>query len=378
MGHKKEYTWVRSGQAWVEVYRLSECNRYHRLPSHHTPSTTGGSVYEPLEADVSPFPPDDRPITPQKRRRRTRKWVTPRIHGMESQCGGCRWRIHIWATEKCCRAVSRSLPVSHKGGFAQGTNAMLAKTVIAGLLLVSTGAASPAPEAQPTGGCKHGPRPGVILQKCRKPGLLALTYDDGPYEYTSQLVDILDEAGAKATFFFTGTLYGCIYDQAAAVKKAYASGHQIASHTWTHPDLGTLSESEIRSEMTQLEEAFVNLIGKKPAYMRPPYLATGGAVLPTLKSMGYKVVNADVDSQDWNGKTPAESAEFFEQAGADGNGHIPLMHETYASTVQTLTPWLIEWARENKLKLVTVAECLGDKKGAYRAGTFTPTDKNTC
>jgi peptidoglycan/xylan/chitin deacetylase (PgdA/CDA1 family) len=73
---------------------------------------------------------------------------------------------------------------------------------------------------------------GVVITKCANPGMIALAYDDGPYQYTSQLVDILDQAGAKATFFWTGTLYGCIYNQAAAVKKAFASGHQIASHTW--------------------------------------------------------------------------------------------------------------------------------------------------
>jgi peptidoglycan/xylan/chitin deacetylase (PgdA/CDA1 family) len=99
---------------------------------------------------------------------------------------------------------------------------MLAETVLAGLLMASGAAAA----------CTKGPHPGVVIQQCSKPGMLALAYDDGPYIYTSELVDILDAAGAKATFFWTGTLYGCIYGQAAAVKKAYASGHQIASHTW--------------------------------------------------------------------------------------------------------------------------------------------------
>jgi peptidoglycan/xylan/chitin deacetylase (PgdA/CDA1 family) len=108
--------------------------------------------------------------------------------------------------------------------------------------------------------------------------------------------------------------------------------------------------------MTRLEEAFVNLIGRKPAYMRPPYLETGGTVLPTLKSMGYKVITADVDSGDWNNKTPQQSQQVFQQAGAGGNGHISLMHETYSGTVNTLTPWLINWAKQNNLKLVTVGE----------------------
>ncbi len=108
---------------------------------------------------------------------------------------------------------------------------MLAGTVLAGLLMASGAAA----------GCtKGGPLPGVVITQCSKPGTLALAYDDGPYIYTSDLVDILDAAGAKATFFWTGVLYGCIYNQAAAVKKAFASGHQIASHTWWAPPLGTL------------------------------------------------------------------------------------------------------------------------------------------
>jgi peptidoglycan/xylan/chitin deacetylase (PgdA/CDA1 family) len=107
---------------------------------------------------------------------------------------------------------------------------MLAETLIAGLLLASSAVAAPAPD--PLSFIKRAPSPGVVIQKCSRPGVLALAYDDGPYQYTSQLVDILDKAGAKATFFWTGTLYGCIYNQATAVKKAYASGHQIASHTW--------------------------------------------------------------------------------------------------------------------------------------------------
>ncbi|CAJ0553166.1 Ff.00g116780.m01.CDS01 [Fusarium sp. VM40] len=220
---------------------------------------------------------------------------------------------------------------------------------------------------------------GVVIRQCSRPGVIALAYDDGPGQYTSQLVDILNNAGAKATFFWTGKLYGCIYNGAAAVKKAYNAGHQVASHTWTHPsNFGSLSTDQLKQEMQLLEQAMVNIIGKKPAYMRPPYLATGGNVLPTMQQLGYKVITNDVDSGDWNGQTAQQSEQKFQQAGAGGNGHIPLMHETYASTVQTLTPWLINWAKQNNLKLVTVADCLGNAGGAYQSGTFTGNGQNTC
>jgi peptidoglycan/xylan/chitin deacetylase (PgdA/CDA1 family) len=62
--------------------------------------------------------------------------------------------------------------------------------------------------------------------------------------------------------------------------------------------------------------------------MRPPYLATGGNVLPTMRNLGYRVITSDVDSEDWNGKTPQQSQQKFQQAGAGGNGHITLMHES--------------------------------------------------
>lgn len=106
---------------------------------------------------------------------------------------------------------------------------MLSASLVA--LLVSASAAA-YPVESPIEVMRRAADPGVVYTKCNRPGVLALAYDDGPYEFTSELVDILDEAGAKGTFFWTGTLYGCIYNQAAAVKKAFASGHQIASHTW--------------------------------------------------------------------------------------------------------------------------------------------------
>lgn len=167
-----------------------------------------------------------------------------------------------------------------------------------------------------------------------------------------------------------------------------------------------MSADQLTTEMTKNEQAFVNIFGKKPAYMRPPYLETGGSVISVMKSLGYKIITDDVDSQDWNGASVATSESKFTAAGASGNGHIPLMHETYQSTATTLTTWLINWAKQNNLKIVTVcplfpihsscysiiisfhdshmliiiqvAECLGDADGAYQAGTFTGNGQSTC
>ncbi|KAF4459188.1 polysaccharide deacetylase [Fusarium albosuccineum] len=237
---------------------------------------------------------------------------------------------------------------------------MLSFTTLVNALLLAT-SVSCLPVESPVEIFNRQATPGVVIRQCNRPGVIALAYDDGPGQYTTQLLNTLNSAGAKATFFWTGTLYGCVYNSRNAVKAAYDAGHQVASHTWTHPqNFGSLSTDQLKQEMQRFEQAMVNIIGKKPAYMRPPYLATGGNVLPTMQSLGYK------------------SQQKFQQAGAGGNGHIPLMHETYASTVQTLTPWLINWAKQNNLKLVTVAECLGDANGAYQSGTFTGNGQTTC
>lgn len=110
---------------------------------------------------------------------------------------------------------------------------MLGEQILA--LLLAAAAAPTAlayPAIDPITWMKRAANPGVVISKCTNPGMLALAYDDGPYQYTSTLVDILDKGGAKGTFFWTGTLYGCIYKEAKAVEKAYKSGHQVASHTW--------------------------------------------------------------------------------------------------------------------------------------------------
>ncbi|KAL2215426.1 chitin deacetylase-like protein [Thermoascus aurantiacus ATCC 26904] len=211
-----------------------------------------------------------------------------------------------------------------------------------------------------------GPPAGTVITQCSQPGVIALTFDDGPYIYEDQLVDELNAAGAKATFFVTGTLYGNIYNHTASLQHAFSSGHQIGSHTWTHTDLSTLTADQIRNnEMIPVEQALETILGVKPTYMRPPYGSVGGQVVPTLRDMGYRIVNWDIDSGDWAGLTPAQSEARITSAGTGGNGHIILMHEPLPTTVNELAPWVMNYAKSNNLKMVTVAECLGDPNGAY-------------
>ncbi|KAF9911752.1 hypothetical protein EC991_002480 [Linnemannia zychae] len=199
---------------------------------------------------------------------------------------------------------------------------------------------------------------GGIITSCRVPGTIAMTFDDGPYRFTNQLLNILKDRGVKATFFVNGHNIGDIYQYDWVVKRAYREGHQIASHTWAHADLATLSYDQISAQMTQLDNALKSIIGVRPVYMRPPYGNLNSAATDYLNDNGYKIVKWRVDTNDWAHPDDTDtSLNAYKRAG--GSGFIALEHDTYESTVNDLVPRAIEYAKNRGWELVTVGECLG-------------------
>lgn len=214
---------------------------------------------------------------------------------------------------------------------------------------------------------------GFNIYTCTTPGTIAMTYDDGPYLWTSQLLDILDYHGIKATFFVTANNHGKgpLNDPArpwvALLKRMYASGHQIAGHTMDHPDLNTLSESDRRAQMTELEVRLKEIIGCYPTYMRPPFSSCGAACMSTMKDLGYHVVLFDLDTDDYNNPTPAliqRSKDIVTATikGADPRyrGFISIAHDPVYQTVYNLTGHQIAVGSSAGFRFVTLGECLGD------------------
>ncbi|KAJ3053392.1 hypothetical protein HK097_004399 [Rhizophlyctis rosea] len=218
----------------------------------------------------------------------------------------------------------------------------------------------------------------TFYSKCKQPNTLAMTFDDGPAGYHRKILDTANAAGAKVTFFTNGKLYNCIYDSAATLYEAYTTGHQVASHTWSHPDLTGLSDAGKTEEIVKVENALKKIIGAKPTYLRPPYGSSNDAVLTVAGGLGYRaVVNWDLDSQDWNGLTPAASLAQTSFTNADNSGHIILSHENYQSTVDTLLPNVIAWAKQKGWKLVTVGECLGEDPSLWYKDVGTPSTRDS-
>lgn len=105
-------------------------------------------------------------------------------------------------------------------------------------------------------------------------------------------------------------------------------------------------------QMTQLESAFFQIIGRIPTYMRPPYLAVDGSVLAIMGQLGYHVISASIDTKDYENDDPVAIWNSFEKfrRELDGGGTITLAHDVHRSTVDILAQAMIDEVRKRGLK----------------------------
>ncbi|KAL2282170.1 hypothetical protein FJTKL_10999 [Diaporthe vaccinii] len=210
---------------------------------------------------------------------------------------------------------------------------------------------------------------GELITTCNDPGAVALTFDDGPWQYTEELLNILSDYDAEATFFVCGGNMGgdgqiTDYGHPDLLRRMVNEGHQVGTHTWAHADLTTVDEYGILDQLLLNEQALVQALGLIPTYFRPPYFSTNDDVLDTVGDLGYHVISAGVDTNDWKGDYDAARQAFsqaVQQGPWDGSaGKIVLAHDIHERTVHELAAYMIEQARGAGFRLVTVGECLGD------------------
>ncbi|MFC7532423.1 polysaccharide deacetylase family protein [Actinoplanes sp. GCM10030250] len=162
-------------------------------------------------------------------------------------------------------------------------------------------------------------------------GYVALTFDDGPNTgTTNQLISALRSAGATATVFPTGQNASNNPSLMQAYKNA---GLQIGNHSWDHPHLITMSQSQIQSQLSRTQQAIQQTAGVTPNLFRPPYGETNATLKSVESSLGLREIIWDVDSQDWNN---ASSSQIRQAASRLTNGQIILMHDWPAATIQAI------------------------------------------
>jgi len=162
---------------------------------------------------------------------------------------------------------------------------------------------------------------------------IALTFDDGPDTYTQQVLNVLDAYNVDATFFATGENITANVGLAQAVVNA---GHLLENHSYTHPDLTTLSNTQITSELKRTSDAIFTATGTHPEYYRPPYGEHNANVDSIANSLGLQAVTWTVETLDWDQPNTTE-AEIIQSVlqGATDNGVI-LMHDGGGNRSQTV------------------------------------------
>ncbi len=196
---------------------------------------------------------------------------------------------------------------------------------------------------------------------CGLHACVAVTYDDGPSEYTGQLLDTLRAERSAATFFMVGASVRSMPEMAQRVA---AEGHEIASHTMTHPDLTTLSAAKARKEVLDVEKLLGDLTGRTVTMYRPPYGALNQKV---LDAVGQPAILWSIDTLDW--KKPGREELVRRSVGAADPGDIILFHDIHAETVENADV-VIRGLRDRGFTLVSVTQLFDGKvpKGRVSKG----------
>ena len=184
--------------------------------------------------------------------------------------------------------------------------------------------------------------------------VIALTFDDGPGPYTAHLLDVLDQYGAKATFFLIGSK---VSSQANVVRSIHARGHQLGNHSWSHPELPKLPAGQIAGEIDRTNDAIKQATGVTPAILRPPYGAVNGVVLEQLRLRGMSSILWSVDTRDWADRN-SDIVCSRAVAGARP-GAVILMHDIHQTSVSAV-PCILSALKQQGYSFVTVQGLIGN------------------
>jgi len=193
---------------------------------------------------------------------------------------------------------------------------------------------------------------------------VALTFDDGPSEWTLEIAHVLEAHGCRGTFFVLGS---AVERNPQIVKTLTEAGHEIGNHLWSHSDPEQQTRKDLRAELERTAQAIERAGGGRPRLIRPPYCGAPEAV--AAAAFGTRpsalVVLRSVDPADWRAEaaaevidrvldriTPGDIVCLHDGISPGNNG--TLSRAVTASAVAKLVPELLN----RGLKPVTVSELL--------------------
>ncbi|CAN5188695.1 hypothetical protein BH20VER2_BH20VER2_02800 [soil metagenome] len=187
---------------------------------------------------------------------------------------------------------------------------------------------------------------------------VAITFDDGPHAtLTPKLLDMLAARKLKATFFVIGK-NAVEYPQ--IMKRIVQEGHELANHSWSHPNLGKMGDDGVRSQLQKTDDAIKTAAGARTTLFRPPY----GSITPRQKqwiydSLGYRTIIWDVDPFDWKRPGPGVIRDRIVTQSRPGS--IILLHDIHPGSVEAV-PQTLDQLTAKGFKLATVSELLAMAK----------------
>ncbi len=188
---------------------------------------------------------------------------------------------------------------------------------------------------------------------------IALTFDDGPHPtYTAEILDILAEHNAKATFFVLG-IYAKKYPH--IIRRQIAEGHEVAIHSWAHGRYTQMSTATVAEDIARCQQLIRSLSDEPVSlrWVRPPYGATNAAVERVIAQAGCQVAMWSVDPADW--RRPGSEALYQRVMSRAHSGAVVLMHDGPAhreGTVKALRR-IIPGLQKRGYQLVTMSQLAG-------------------
>ena len=183
-------------------------------------------------------------------------------------------------------------------------------------------------------------------QEARK---VALTFDDGPSEYTEELSRGLKERRVQATFFLLGEN---MEGRRKMVEELVKDGHLIGNHTYHHVELTKVSENEARLELADTSAVIVRITGKEPEYMRPPF---GAWQRKLEREIQMLPVLWTIDPLDWTTENQDEIVNKVVTEAEEND--IILLHDCYKSSIEAGLR-IVDILQEEGFVFVTVDELL--------------------
>lgn len=187
-----------------------------------------------------------------------------------------------------------------------------------------------------------------------KPGskMIALTFDDGPNERTAEMLEQLAKLQVHATFFLVGFRAEA---QPDLVKAMVSAGHEIENHTYTHPNLTTLTSDEVELELSRSAAVLHSLCGKPVRYFRPPGGHANDATKEAAVRQGFTGVFWTILCSPYEGSRYMDMADHVINSACDGA--IILMHNGEPAATSSL-PKIVSTLRAKGYRFVTLTELL--------------------